>query len=40
MGQAVRLALLERQVVAHSFFCEQAPDGNRRRFFAHRRNQA
>lgn len=28
MGQAVRLALLERQVVAHSFFSEQALDGN------------
>lgn len=28
MGHAVRLALLERQVVAHSFFSEQALDGN------------
>jgi hypothetical protein len=30
MGHAVRLALLERQVVAHSFFSEQALDGNPR----------
>jgi superfamily I DNA/RNA helicase len=28
MGHAVRLALLERQIVAHSFFSEQALDGN------------
>lgn len=28
VGHAVRLALLERQVVAHSFFSEQALDGN------------